>query len=96
MTDATRPACDQLAAPASRILQLVAEWEAITDPTERRLLLEELGYERTDHTAARMSAVSRMSGAQLASAVRGDRATRYRATRSVRGPLSVASPLRYR
>jgi hypothetical protein len=48
MDHATRPPRGELSDPADRILRLVEEWEAITDPTERRLLLEELGYERID------------------------------------------------
>jgi hypothetical protein len=42
-----RPATNR-SETALKILRLVEEWEAITDPAERRVLLEELSYERIE------------------------------------------------
>ena len=74
MTDATRPPSAESAEIARRILRLVEEWEAITDPIDRRLLLEELGYERIERTATRVSAASRRAAGVLGGALRGHHA----------------------
>jgi len=45
MSDATRPFDDALAPESARIIRLVEEWEALSDPADRRLLLAALGGE---------------------------------------------------
>lgn len=48
MAHATRRPATNRSETAREILRLVEEWEAITDPAERRTLLEDLGYERIE------------------------------------------------
>lgn len=84
MADATRPPSAESAEIARRILRLVEEWEAITDPIDRRLLLEELGYERIERKATRVSAASRRAGGVLDGARRGHHDAHYQVRRPSR------------
>jgi hypothetical protein len=65
MAHAIRPPHGSLPGSAERILRLVEEWKAITDPGDRRILLEELGYEPVDRRIARPTATSRMASGPL-------------------------------